>query len=229
MPVNATRYYADRCLSCHRGKLAATHPSTESDCISCHMPRRPVSDGGHTVFTDHRIMRSPEAVSPTAAAATDLAAWREPPSSFAKRNLALAYVAAGLTRHYPAWIVRGYRMLTEVQTSFSTDVDVLNALGTALLQGRQPQEAKFAFDRVVALNPTNAAFQENAGRADLACGNIELAVKHLEKALDMDPLLLSAAGVLQGIYRNKNDAVKEAALAERVHQALKNGTASTRP
>ena len=220
-PVNASKYYSERCLSCHAGKLPAVHPPVESDCISCHMPRRQVSDGGHTVFTDHRIMRKPEAAPQIAITPTELVAWREPRVSFATRNLGLAYVNAGLSRHFAAWIVRGYRMLTEIQTAFPDDIDVLNAFGTTLLQGNQPQEAKFAFDRVVALEPANASFQENAGRADLACGNLDSAVHHLEKALDIDPLLLSAGGVLEGLYRKEGDTAKQAALAERMREALK--------
>lgn len=55
-PVEPVSYYRDRCLSCHAGKLPPTHVAAEnSNCISCHMPRHEVSDGGHTVFTDHRI------------------------------------------------------------------------------------------------------------------------------------------------------------------------------
>lgn len=227
-PVLGSRYYAVRCLSCHGGKLPATHAPEESDCIPCHMPRRQVSDGGHTVFTDHRIMRRPESASQLPITPTDLVPWREPPVGFANRNLALAYVSAGLTRHSPPWIVRGYRMLTEIQTAFPNDIDVLNAFGTALLQGNHPQEAKFAFDRVIALNPTNASFQENSGRADLACGDIDAAEHHLERALDMDPLLLSAAGVLEDIYRKQGDAAKQAALTERIREALKSGTITTR-
>jgi len=61
------------------------------------MPRRPVSDGGHTVFTDHRIARRPP--SETSAAGADapspLVAWYEPPAAFAKRNLGLAGVEVG--------------------------------------------------------------------------------------------------------------------------------------
>jgi hypothetical protein len=223
-PVNAAKFYSDRCRLCHAVKLPATHPAAGSDCISCHMPRREVSDGGHTVFTDHRIMRRPEALSQAVLTTpTELVAWREPAASIAKRNLALAYVNAGLSRHTPSWIVRGYRMLTEVQTAFAEDVDVLNAFGTALLQGNQPQEAKYAFDRVVTLEPTNAAFEENAGRADLACGDVAGAERHLEKALEMDPLLLSAAGVLHGIYRKEGETTKQVALAERLKRALEQG------
>lgn len=222
-PVNAARYYADRCLACHRGNLPAAHPSEKTNCIGCHMPRRQTSDGGHTVFTDHRIMRRPSPPSQESPTATELIPWREPPAAFVKRNLGLAYIAAGLTRRSPTWIVRGYRILTEVQTAFPDDIDVLNAFGTALLDGKQPREAKFAFDRALALDPANPTAQENAGRADLACGDLEGGARHLEKALDLDPLLLPAAGLLESIYKSENDTAKQAALADRMRQALQQG------
>jgi Tfp pilus assembly protein PilF len=125
--------------------------------------------------------------------------------------------------------VRGYRLLTQVQTAFPGDVDVLNAFGTALLAGNQPREAKFAFDRVLALDPANPIFQENAGGADLACGDLEAATRHLEKALELDPLLLSAAGILENIYKSENDTTKQAALAARIRQALTQAGTEPRP
>ncbi len=219
-PVNAAPYYADRCLRCHAGKLPMTHTKTKNDCISCHMPRRNAFDGGHTIFTDHRIAKRPQPES-SFPSPTDLAAWREPDAALQKRNLALAYLNAGFQRRSAAWIVRGYRMLTEVQLAFPDDIAVLNGFGTALLEGNQPREAKFAFDRVLQLDSSNPVYEENAGRADFACGDVEAATRHIERALQLDPLLLSAAGFLKKIYRDENDTVREAALAERIRQAMK--------
>lgn len=223
-PVQPAVYYRDRCLSCHAGKLSPTHASTNGNCISCHMPRREVVDGGHTVFTDHRIMRKPvvDSQSPHGA---DLAAWREPPSEFAVRNLALAYINAGAERNSPAWIVRGYRMLTEIQATFPRDIAVLRGFGTALLMGNQPQEAKIAFDRVLRLGPADPVNEENAGRAELASGNMEAAEVHLERALTLDPLLLSTAELLEGIYAKQGNTTKQAAVGERVRQAMETSTA----
>ena len=45
----------------------------------------------------------------------DLVAWRDPEPALQARNLALAYLNAGISGRSPAQIVRGYRMLTEVQ------------------------------------------------------------------------------------------------------------------
>ncbi len=218
-PTQAASYYRDRCLSCHAGKLAKTHPAADSNCVGCHMPQRATFDGGHTAFTDHRIVRRPNAEEQIPET-TELVAWREPSPAFAKRNLALAYINAGLERNSPASILRGYRLLTEVQSAFPNDIAVLNGFGNALMAGNQAREAKFAFERVLQLNASNPAYEENAGRADLACGNIEEAVGHLERALELDPLLLSAAEVLEEIYQERGEVAKQAALAEQMRKAM---------
>ena len=116
-------------------------------------------------------------------------------------------------------------MLTEIQTTFPDDLAVLNGFGTALMEGKNPCEAKFAFDRLVLLDPENPINEENAGRAELGCGNISLAVSHLEKAVELDPLLLSAAEVLEATYTNTGDTTKQAALAARVRAAMQSATA----
>ncbi len=64
-PADPKTYFRARCLACHGAALVKTHPvrsaqgrpKPNDDCIGCHMPRRPVTDGAHTVFTDHRIAR----------------------------------------------------------------------------------------------------------------------------------------------------------------------------
>ncbi|HME00054.1 MAG TPA: hypothetical protein VKM93_22330 [Terriglobia bacterium] len=74
-PADPKTYFRARCLACHGAALVKTHPvrsaqdrpvrsaqgrpKPNDDCIGCHMPRRPVTDGAHTVFTDHHISRRP--------------------------------------------------------------------------------------------------------------------------------------------------------------------------
>ncbi|MGA8030415.1 MAG: hypothetical protein WB992_25010 [Bryobacteraceae bacterium] len=82
------------------------------------------------------------------------------------------------------------------------------------------QEAKFAFDRLLQLDPSNPVNEENAGRAELACGNPGAAISHLQKAVKMDPLLLSTIEVLEKIYRERGDTAAEAALEEQIRQAI---------
>src|SRR6185437_3039191 len=125
--------------------FSPSHPNTNSNCIGCHMPRRNAKDGGHTVFTDHRIERRPT-VPQDMPQNVDIAAWREPAQEFQKRNLGIAYVNFGAEQRSPAFVVRGYKLLTEVQQQFSNDPGLFTAIGTALLLGKHPEEAEFAFD-----------------------------------------------------------------------------------
>lgn len=212
-------WFQGRCLSCHAGKLPKTHVAQQSNCVGCHMPRRETFDGAHTVFTDHRIMRRPTPTSEPADGA-ELAAWREPAPEVAARNLGLAYINAGTERKSPAWLVRGYRILTSVQEQFSSDPAVMRGFGTALLLGNQPREAQIAFSRVLNLESSNPIDEENTGRAYLATGDIAQATTHLERAVSLDPLLLSAVQVLDMVYGKQGETAKQAALAERLRQAL---------
>ncbi len=86
------------------------------DCVACHTPSRPARDGGHTAFTDHRIVKQPGAGVHTGH--ERLVAWRDPLNTLADRNLKLAYITVGERDHVPAYLERGYQLLLEVQGSF---------------------------------------------------------------------------------------------------------------
>jgi hypothetical protein len=211
--------YNARCQTCHRGKLPESHPAA-ANCVSCHMTRRQAQDGGHTVFTDHRITHRPEPDEP-GPQSDELAAWRDPEPAVQKRNLALAYLNAGIAGRTPAQIVRGYRMLTEVQRSAPDDVAVLKGIGRALLLGKEPIEALRAFERVLQLVPANANSEEDVGVACLESGQLEKAESHLTKALELDPLLLTAATALEELYRKQGDSEKADAVASRIGRAMR--------
>ena len=212
--------YNSRCEACHAGKLEKSH-ITNPDCIRCHMQRRPAQDGGHTVFTDHQITRRPETES-LPSAPGDLVAWREPPATLQARNLALAYVNAGIASRSPAEVVRGYRVLTEVERISPDDVDVLEGIGRALVAGGQPLEALKAFDRIVQLSPGNAKSEEDAGVALLQAGQLERSASYLERAVQLDPLLFSAGVRLQEVYRRQGKESKADALAESMRRRMVN-------
>jgi hypothetical protein len=211
--------YNRRCGTCHEGKLSKSHP-LNSNCVSCHMTRRQAQDGGHTVFTDHRITKGPEPDS-TGPLTEELAAWRAADPDVATRNLALAYVNAGISGRSPAQIVRGYRMLTDVQRAAPDDIGVLKGIGRALLLGKEPEEALKAFERVLLLVPNDPSSEEDVGVASVESGQMEKAAAHLERALELDPLQLSAVSELQEVYRRQGDREKSAALATRTRALLK--------
>jgi hypothetical protein len=220
-PVQPAAFYRSKCLSCHTVKFAKPHPSAESDCVGCHMPKRDAKDGGHTAFTDHRIQRRPEPEKEVTND-VDIAAWREPSDAdLRKRNLGIASIQVGMERRSSTFVVNGYRMLTEVQAPFSSDPDLYTWMGAALLSGKQYSEAERAYNRAFELDPSSTLKEANLGSAYASSGESDIAAQYLEDALTKDPLNLSIATLLMDIYGKQGDSAKAADLAKRVRAAMK--------
>ena len=215
----AVEYYRSRCLSCHTSAFPSAHPPKDSDCLSCHMPRRTAKDGGHTAFTDHRIQRRP-AEQRESSTDADIAAWREPPGDLQQRNLGIAYVDVGMQRHSPAFIIKGYRELTEVQKQFSNDPEFFKWIGGALLLAKQTSEAKLAFERALQLQPDSALTEASAASPYIQEGDNAQAIAHLERAVTLDPLFLPAASTLIGLYEKAGDAGKATELSAKIKAAM---------
>jgi len=213
-PIQPAAYFRDRCLTCHAATLEKSHAAPGRDCVSCHMPRLDARDGGHTAFTDHRIARNPKA--PTPESKQDgLKAWREPDSRFRDRNLAIALVTVGLQDASSDEVIRGYRMLNQVEKVFPDDPAALTSLGTVLLRAKQPAEALRRFEKVVTLKPDYSPYRVNAALALIALGRKAEAEQQLNHALGLDPLLETAVQVLSAMYRGQGDADKAADLRSR--------------
>ena len=214
-PTNIVSYYRSRCLTCHaKTSFASNHPSKSSNCIGCHMPKKEATDGGHTVFTDHRIQARPEYVSTVAA--TIIAPWRQPPDDLATRNLGIASIQVGMEQRSGSQILNGYRMLTEIQEKFSQDSEIYTWMGSALFVGRQYGEAVKAFDLAVRLDPKSSPKEASLGQAYAVLGQVQLAEQHFERAMKLDPLNLAAAAILINIYDKNGQTVEAEALSQRI-------------
>src|SRR5439155_22631404 len=123
-PAEPAAFFRARCLDCHKGPLPKSHPAKTSNCLPCHMPKRPAEDGGHTAFTDHRIARRP-AGQPGTKPSGEIAAWREPAPELRVRNRGLALLNAG-------HVEEGYKLLVEARKTFPDDPAVPTGIGTAL-------------------------------------------------------------------------------------------------
>jgi len=75
------------CQSCHACKTKQT-----MRCVECHMPKSPVDDAQHVVYTDHSIPRRPRTLKPALKDAELVVFGGGKPSS---RDLGLAYAIAG--------------------------------------------------------------------------------------------------------------------------------------
>jgi photosynthetic reaction center cytochrome c subunit len=217
--IRSPEYYRSRCLSCHTANFPSSHPAKVSDCLGCHMPRRDAKDGGHTVFTDHRIQRKPE-MPVDLPANSSIAAWREPAPELRKRNLGIAYIDVGMQRHSSSFVVQGYRALTEVQAQFTNDSDFFKWIGEALLLGKQNSDAKLAFGRALQLDPDSAPTEASAASPFIEEGDDDAAIHHLERAVSLDPLFLPAASTLIGLYEKEGKTAKATDLSSKIKTAM---------
>ncbi len=218
-PAQSAAYFRERCLECHGETLEKSHASPDRDCVACHMPRLPARDGGHTVFTDHRIARRPQPDKATAPA-DNLAAWREPDVRLRDRNLALALIAVGFQNESSAEVIRGYRMLNRVVKDFPDDPGVLTSLGSVLLRAKQPAEALRLFEKVLLQRPASAPYEVNVATALIAAGREAEALPHLERAEQLDPLLERSVELLVKVYKDDGEPGKAAEVMERYEREM---------
>jgi photosynthetic reaction center cytochrome c subunit len=218
-PLQPVQFYRSRCLSCHTKSFPASHPSVDSNCLQCHMPRRDAKDGGHSAFTDHRIQRRPQTQSDLPADA-GLTAWREPSPDLQQRNLGIAYVEVGLQRRSPDFLLQGYRTLTGVQQQFANDSEVFRWMGQALLLGKQTSEAAIALERALKLDPGSAIAEASAAAPYLQQGDADRAIPHLERAVALDPMDLPTAIALIDLYQKQGKSAEAAELSGKIKLAM---------
>jgi tetratricopeptide (TPR) repeat protein len=229
-PVDAKSYFRARCLSCHTAATMKGHPRPSQDCIGCHMPRRPVTDGAHTVFTDHHIARRPVPASPSSAAPAlsgaaegsglTLVAWHDPPGALAPRNLGLADVKVGDRLENFPLVNQGFQTLMQCWSDFPNDVPVLTGLGTAVLDSGHGAEAAATFEQAIQLDPTSAVNYLHAGLAWKVAHDDQKAIGYFEKALEIDPLLEQPYRELAAVYAAENDPAKLRETYERFRKAF---------
>jgi predicted Zn-dependent protease len=183
------------------------------------MPRKPTTDGGHTIFTDHRIARRAEALL-DGDAVVDLRAWRDPKPMFRERNLGLALADFATQKKSAAQMVEAFRLLYGVEKNFSNDPAVLTALASLLFVAQDTEEAEKRYRQAVALMPDFAPYQVNLAAALLKEGSKEEARQYLERALQLDPLLESGVQILSRLYRELGEKEKAENLWARYRLAM---------
>jgi hypothetical protein len=201
-PQGGPEAYDQQCGSCHSAASLAKHSAPLGGCAGCHMPRRPVYDGGHTAFTDHQIPRRPPAEGPAQTAPANLRPWREPPAALAARNLGLAYISVGERDQDAAKMNEGYRLLAGIESQFADDPAVLTSLGAVLQRKNLPREAARRFARAGELEPRDARHRLNLAVALAEAGESAQAIRALEAAISLDPSLLDAYLLLAETYGN---------------------------
>ena len=129
-------------------------------------------------------------------------------------------MSVGLQNKSSPEAIRGYRMLNQVEKEFPDDPDVLTTLGGVLLRGKQPVEALRRFERVLVLRPAYAPYEVSAASALIAAGRKSDAIRHLERALQLDPLLQQAVELLSRLYGDEGESAKAAGIVAQYRREM---------
>lgn len=165
-----------KCQSCH------TPHDNHPECVSCHMPKRKASDGGHSAFTDHRIQKRPLAAALNAP--PRLRPWR---GAIDDRALGLAELQVGERDGNEALIQQGYRRLAAGISRWDQDAEVVAALGLVLFWKDQKADARKLLEAAVKLKPTDPTLHEKLGLVQRALGDLESARQSFTTAISLDP------------------------------------------
>jgi hypothetical protein len=169
-------FYRRKCLTCHTGNtFAAAHHPENPDCVSCHMPRTGAENISHVAWTDHRILKHPEA--------PELAAKPSPGDTLVpifspgitERDVALAYYKSLLEGNV-ALQQKAVEKLQAVKPELTGDDDALVALGV-LVEGRGDlKQAQELFQEVLRRDPLNLIAISNLGTLLAKSGDLQAAI-----------------------------------------------------
>lgn len=139
-------FYRSKCLGCHvQTKYATEHFRSTPDCTQCHMPKSAPTDIPHEQWTDHRILRTPDAPRLEAAFAgadslTPVPGIKQQPGD---RDLALAYYNL-VSDGDLSQSARARTMLETALKSDRNDIEVLKAAGVlAQMQNDRADATRF--------------------------------------------------------------------------------------
>ncbi len=198
--VDRSHQIREVCMSCHPALSKTAHPAHQTECVSCHMPRRATSNIAHVAVTDHFIHRPGEA-EPISETTHAVVAWREPPVKFQQRDLALAELEIGAEKHLQTLIDDSVRLLQALpDAQQSGDADVLSNLEAVYLQKSSPQKAVALSRWAAEIVPKSATLAMNLGIALKRAGEPGEAERQLTRAIELDPSLMQAYAELAILY-----------------------------
>ncbi|MGD0268268.1 MAG: tetratricopeptide repeat protein [Candidatus Sulfotelmatobacter sp.] len=222
----ATDFFRTRCLACHatsscREPLAQRQATSPHDnCISCHMPKQPTENIGHSSITDHRILRTPSEI-PTAlqsadsSFATDLIFHtKSAGSGDARANLrGLALAHSQVAARFPELGEKGLALLEQAAAAFPNDAEIEAAFGSALrvARPREEERAAHAFQAAIDAGSRSAEVRTQLARLRMQQGQVTAAMQLYKESIQMDPYFAPAYLDLAQIYsmlKDRNNALE---------------------
>jgi len=187
----STQFFRAKCLTCHTEKSCTRSRAQRAemdDCISCHMPKRPVVLISHSALTNHRIPRRGDER-------------RVPDELIDSTDLLLVNAPAGEKRVLPDTVLlQAYSQLAERNLVYqqhylsllesdavknSKDRYIQAALGHKALGERKNEEAVRHLS--AALPTSDGAIYQDLATALTNLGSVAEAIARLEEGITRDP------------------------------------------
>jgi tetratricopeptide (TPR) repeat protein len=205
------------CVACHATLSHTAHPQGQSECVSCHMPRVASKDIIHAAITNHHILRWPGAGGTGSEPGEEtLAASREPPVEFRRRDLGLAELEVGSRRGVQPMTEDGIQLLESLPNDEKhTDAAVLSALAASKLQRGMLQEGMALLSQAAEKQPRNALHAFYLGLALSKSDDLAGAEQQLSHAIELDPSRKEPYIALCDIYEKQGRLRDVAAAIDR--------------
>ena len=218
-PPEAARvhFYRARCQKCPQPQACKAggpqRQKLQDDCTACHMPKSPIRDTEHAVFTDHSIPRKERPAAAGSAAPRVLTSfWKTPVDD---RDLGLAYVT--LAGADPGMRRQSFDLLRKAEMRDPSDVLVLAQLAQLYDQSGDEGAAMSLSERVVRLDPAQVAVAVNLGTYYIKRGRAREAMRLWADTLARSPGLTSVRmNLAVAQYQNGDSAAAEATLLKAI-------------
>jgi tetratricopeptide (TPR) repeat protein len=209
-------FYRKKCLTCHTGNtFASAHHPENPDCTSCHMPRTGAENIAHVAWTDHRILKLPEALRTAAKSGSGDTLVPVFSAGATQRDMALAYYKSFLEGNVPMQ-QKAYEKLKT--TELSGDNAALVALGV-LSEGRGDlKQAQALFEDVLKRDPLNLIAISNLGTLLAKSGDLQGAISLWRPAFERNEDVVGLAKNLARVECAAGDAAAAHATLQKTLQ-----------
>jgi len=192
-PSNTAQWFRTKCLACHAqsacAEKSAARAAVADSCITCHMPRRSVTDAQHIVYTDHSIRRRP-AVLQNKAIPADAPLITLNMDRADARDLGLAYAVLGAREQSPTYRERAFNLLRGVLQNKPDDAQVLSYLADLYRSRSQDAQAVRLYRRLLRVNPGDSSAGAALGAYAMERRDYDEAIRLWTEALRISPALL---------------------------------------
>ena len=230
VPTEAEKvsYFRQKCEQCHVCKeKPALRARQGNNCLACHMPKNPVVDVEHAVYTDHSIPRRPGALL-RQAASRERVLVPFGKTAVSDRDLGLAYALVGANErafellksveaHQPEDVPalvqlahlydlradedRAAQLYERVLRADPSQIGAANNLGAILQKRGGVAEAIRLWSDVVARSPGSEAARMNLAMAQFRSGDLHSAEASLVKLLELNPGSTEARQLLNRVRK----------------------------